>query len=69
MQLGTTPKPTIDWVPGEADLFTTSLGWLREDRELRRAAEATKGRIRGPRTEPETRDAKTFFEKYDYGPR
>jgi len=67
LQLGATPKPTLDWSPKD-DLFTVALGWLREDRELRRAKEAAAGRVRGPKT-PETTDAKTFFEKYDYGKR
>lgn len=49
IQLGSTPKPMIEWAPGSGDLFTVALGWLREDRELRRKKEAAKGRIRGPK--------------------
>ncbi|WWC63139.1 uncharacterized protein I303_105739 [Kwoniella dejecticola CBS 10117] len=69
MQLGSTPRGIITWPPAdvpasEQDLFSLALGWLREDRELRRVKEKEKGRIRGPKTD--TRDAKTFFEKYDY---
>ncbi|WWC71717.1 uncharacterized protein I206_105675 [Kwoniella pini CBS 10737] len=69
MQLGSTPRGTMTWPPSngpepEQDLFNLALGWLREDRELRRVKEEAKGRIRGPKTD--TRDAKTFFEKYDY---
>lgn len=79
MQLGRTPKPTIAWEAGKADLFTMALGWLREDRALRREKEAAAGRMRGPRDEVgysvgrdlthqfAYKDAKTFFEKYDYG--
>lgn len=39
----------IEWGPDSGDLFRTSLGWLREDRVLRRQKEADKGRIRGPK--------------------
>jgi CCR4-NOT complex subunit CAF16 len=64
LQLGSTPKPLLDWVPGKMNLFDIAIEWLREDRKLRRVKEAKTGRIRGPK--PETKDAKTFFEKYDY---
>ena len=68
LQLGTTPRPTREWSSSEhrmEDLFNLALEWIREDRDLRRIKEKSKGRTRGPR--PETTDAKTFFEKYDYG--
>ncbi|CAK9782779.1 unnamed protein product [Cutaneotrichosporon oleaginosum] len=61
IQLGATPKPTIEWGPGSGDLFNVALGWLREDRELRREKEAARGRVRGPKGD--TRDARTFFDK------
>ncbi|ORY35416.1 P-loop containing nucleoside triphosphate hydrolase protein [Naematelia encephala] len=65
LQLGTTPRPTLVWTSSTSeDLFSLALSWLREDRELRREKEKAQGRVRGPRTD--TRDAKTFFEKYDY---
>ncbi|WWC90862.1 uncharacterized protein L201_005799 [Kwoniella dendrophila CBS 6074] len=69
MQLGSTPRGIVTWPPAnvpesDQDLFSLALGWLREDRELRRVKEKEKGRVRGPKTD--TRDAKTFFEKYDY---
>ncbi|KAL1408733.1 CCR4-NOT regulatory complex component [Vanrija albida] len=67
IQLGTTPKPMLTWGPGHPDLFDTALSWLREDRDLRRVKEAARGRVRGPKAE--TKDAKTFFEKYDYSKR
>lgn len=51
IQLGTTPKPMIEWKPGHEDLFKVALGWLREDRELRRVKEASRGRIRGPKND------------------
>ncbi|WVF72678.1 hypothetical protein IAT40_007496 [Kwoniella sp. CBS 6097] len=71
MQLGSTPRGLLVWPPAEGkveaneeDLFNMALGWLREDRELRREKEKAKGRIRGPKTD--TKDRVTFFEKYDY---
>ncbi|XAO25819.1 hypothetical protein I312_104649 [Cryptococcus bacillisporus CA1280] len=69
IQLGSTPRELIAWPPEgkgsqEETLFELALGWLREDRDLRRQKEKEKGRVRGPKTD--TRDAKTFFEKYDY---
>ncbi|WVR07403.1 hypothetical protein IAU60_004444 [Kwoniella sp. DSM 27419] len=69
MQLGATPRGLLTWPPAntkveEEELFTMALGWLREDRELRRAKEQAKGRVRGPKTD--TRDRVTFYEKYDY---
>jgi CCR4-NOT complex subunit CAF16 len=39
----------IEWGPGSGDLFNIALGWLREDRVLRRKAEAARGRVRGPK--------------------
>ncbi|WVQ68197.1 uncharacterized protein L199_006404 [Kwoniella botswanensis] len=69
MQLGSTPRGIVSWPPAnvpvsELDLFTLALGWLREDRELRRIKEKEKGRVRGPKTD--TKDRITFYEKYDY---
>ncbi|GMK59120.1 hypothetical protein CspeluHIS016_0701350 [Cutaneotrichosporon spelunceum] len=64
IQLGSTPRPMREWSSSSGDLFTVALGWLREDRELRRKKEAARGRIRGPKGD--TRDARTFFDKYDY---
>ncbi|OCF57384.1 CCR4-NOT complex subunit CAF16 [Kwoniella mangroviensis CBS 10435] len=69
MQLGSTPRGIVSWPPAnvpesELDLFTLALGWLREDRELRRVKEKEKGRVRGPKTD--TKDRITFYEKYDY---
>ncbi|OCF76061.1 CCR4-NOT complex subunit CAF16 [Kwoniella mangroviensis CBS 8886] len=56
MQLGSTPRGIVSWPPAnvpesELDLFTLALGWLREDRELRRVKEKEKGRVRGPKTD------------------
>ncbi|EJT52066.1 ATP-dependent transporter [Trichosporon asahii var. asahii CBS 2479] len=67
IQMGRTPRPMFKWTPGQQDLFQLALGWLREDRDVRRKHEADRGRIRGPRTKSDTKDAKAFFEKYDYG--
>lgn len=64
--MGRTPRPMFKWTPGEQDLFQLALGWLREDRDVRRKHEAERGRIRGPKT-TDTRNANKFFEKYDYG--
>jgi len=68
MQVGKTPSPLLAWPPKPddpaQDLFHLALEWLKEDRELRRIKERQAGRERGPREE--TKDAKTFFEKYDY---
>lgn len=87
IQLGSTPRDLVAWPPEakesqEETLFELALGWLREDRDLRRQKEKEKGRVRGPKTDVsfaplrsrrleltrklQTRDAKTFFEKYDY---
>jgi len=91
LQLGSTPEPLLQWKPVSGkteDLFSLALKWIRSDRDLRRAKEKEKGRIRGPRKEVrasidrclsvhfyfaavelkslQTKDAKTFFEKYDY---
>nr|XP_019044541.1 CCR4-NOT complex subunit CAF16 [Kwoniella bestiolae CBS 10118]OCF23471.1 CCR4-NOT complex subunit CAF16 [Kwoniella bestiolae CBS 10118] len=56
MQLGSTPRGIVSWPPAnvpesELDLFNLALGWLREDRELRRVKEKEKGRVRGPKTD------------------
>lgn len=56
IQLGSTPKPMIEWDAESkdnrsGDLFRVALDWLREDRDLRRAKEAAKGRVRGPKPE------------------
>ncbi|WVQ82024.1 hypothetical protein IAT38_004152 [Cryptococcus sp. DSM 104549] len=72
MQLGSTPRGLIPWpLSGsaegdvhEGDLFTLALGWLREDKVLRKKKEEAKGRVRGPKTD--TKDRVTFYEKYDY---
>ena len=80
LQLGTTPKELFQWSPSarQEDLFKLALEWIREDRDLRRIKEKERGRVRGPREDvsgacrshtmanAQTRDAKTFFEKYDY---
>lgn len=106
MQLGSIPQPPLAWPPAADDarapadavgfsgsrLLALALGWLRDDRVLRKKAEASKGRQRGPRTDVrppylagsasspivpadetpfppgalQTKDAKTFYEKYDY---
>lgn len=64
MQLGSTPKGCEPWQQGKQDLHDLAIGWLREDRTLRQEHEAAKGRVRGPKSD--TRNAKTFFEKFDY---
>lgn len=66
LQLGGTPSPMLVWNSSarHEDLFSLALGWLREDRDLRRVKEREAGRVRGPKKD--TMDAKTFFEKYDY---
>lgn len=82
MQLGRIPSPPIAWplAPSSSSdsspaasaepargssLLTIALEWLKEDRTLRKKMEADEGRTqRGARAE--TRNAKTFFEKYDY---
>ncbi|GFZ49384.1 CCR4-associated factor 16 [Saitozyma sp. JCM 24511] len=66
LQLGATPTPLLTWDPADrtTELFDIALEWIRTDRDLRREKERAAGRARGAREE--TRDAKTFFEKYDY---
>ena len=53
LQLGTTPRALYRWDPHARveDLFQLALGWIREDREVRRVREKERGRIRGPRPE------------------
>ncbi|KAL7409736.1 P-loop containing nucleoside triphosphate hydrolase protein [Mrakia frigida] len=70
MQLGRTPKPPIPWSPSMpaetgTSLLKIALDWLREDRDLRKQREKDAGgKARGPQAE--TKDAKTFFERFDY---
>ncbi|CAD6578075.1 MAG: CCR4-NOT regulatory complex component [Tremellales sp. Tagirdzhanova-0007] len=66
LRLGSTPTPLYSWQEqgSTEDLFLLALKWLREDRDFRRVKEEAAGRVRGPKED--TRDAKTFFEKYDY---
>lgn len=70
MQLGRTPAPPIAWSPSMpaetgTSLLKIALQWLKEDRELRKKNELASGaKTRGAK--PETKDAKTFFEKFDY---
>lgn len=60
MQLGSIPQEPIAWPrpAGEdqegqngSQLLGLALGWLKEDRVLRKKAEQAKGRVRGPRPE------------------
>lgn len=60
MQLGSIPQEPIAWPrPAGEDqegqngsrLLGLALGWLKEDRVLRKKAEQAKGRVRGPRPE------------------
>jgi CCR4-NOT complex subunit CAF16 len=58
MQLGKTTSPPLPWPPaqdapsGQAkDLFHLALGWLKEDKVLRKEHEKVTGRIRGPKPE------------------
>ncbi|KAK8854895.1 hypothetical protein IAR55_003634 [Kwoniella newhampshirensis] len=69
MQLGGTPRGMVAWPPAgnpsdKLDLFSLALGWLREDKVLRKQKEESKGRVRGPKTD--TKDRVTFYQKYDY---
>lgn len=58
MQLGKTPSPPLPWPPAPdadtaqaKDLFHLALGWLKEDKVLRKQHEKVTGRIRGPKPE------------------
>ena len=52
LQLGATPRPLHIYdrqTSNSEDLFKLALGWIREDRDLRRIKEKEKGRQRGPK--------------------
>ncbi|KAJ9121539.1 hypothetical protein QFC22_002157 [Naganishia vaughanmartiniae] len=75
LQLGRTPTPLISWPiekssevkHSHSDLLEIALEWLTEDRDLRRKMEKEKGKkSRGARSKTDTRDMKSFYEKYDY---
>lgn len=61
MQVGKTPHAPLPWPPasdaktsadgGPTDLFHLALGWLKEDRVLRKEKEERMGRVRGPKPE------------------
>lgn len=59
MQLGSIPQPPLAWPPAadKADgqngsqLLGLALDWLKADRVLRKKAEESKGRKRGPKTD------------------
>jgi hypothetical protein len=56
MLLGKTVAPPLPWPPAENDtgpkeLFKLALGWLKEDKVVRKEREKVTGRIRGPKAE------------------
>lgn len=58
MQLGKTIALPLPWPPAAdaptdqpKDLFHLALGWLREDKVVRKEHEKKTGRIRGPKAE------------------
>jgi len=56
MLLGKTVAPPLPWPPAENDtgpkeLFKLALGWLKEDKVVRKEREKVTGRVRGPKAE------------------
>ena len=56
MLLGKTTSAPLAWPPAEGskgakDLFHLALGWLKEDKVVRKEREKVTGRIRGPKAE------------------
>jgi CCR4-NOT complex subunit CAF16 len=56
MLLGKTTSAPLSWPPAEGsegpkDLFHLALGWLKDDKVVRKEKEKTTGRIRGPKPE------------------
>ena len=79
LRLGRTPDEMVTYTPSSTimedsvaaeekrgELLGIALKWLREDREVRRQRDKERGRERGAKSGADTRDAKTFYEKYDY---
>ncbi|KAJ9111527.1 hypothetical protein QFC20_002499 [Naganishia adeliensis] len=78
LQLGRTPSPLLTWPitnPAESgseakhshsDLLEIALEWLTEDRNLRRRLEKEKGKKSRGARKTDTRDMKSFYQKYDY---
>ncbi|CED82461.1 atp-dependent transporter [Phaffia rhodozyma] len=79
MQLGSIPQQPVAWPPARddssiagqdkrgSDLLSVALGWLKDDRALRRRLEVEAGGPkRGARGTTDTKDAKTFYERYEY---
>jgi hypothetical protein len=61
MLLGKTISPPLAWPPAENDtetpkeLFKLALGWLKEDKVVRKEREKVTGRVRGPKAEVSSR--------------
>jgi hypothetical protein len=59
MQLGSIPQEPLAWPPAQdkaegqngSQLLGLALDWLKEDRVLRKKAEESKGRKRGPKND------------------
>lgn len=56
MLLGKTTSAPLAWPPapeseGAKDLFNLALGWLKDDKVVRKEREKVTGRIRGPKAE------------------
>jgi hypothetical protein len=56
MLLGKTTSAPLAWPPAEGsegakDLFHLALGWLKEDKVVRKEREKVTGRVRGPKAE------------------
>ncbi|GHJ87970.1 hypothetical protein NliqN6_4372 [Naganishia liquefaciens] len=77
LQLGRTPSPLLTWpiqssdnaAPAKhshSDLLEIALEWLTEDRELRRRLEKERGKQSRGARKTDTRDMKSFYQKYDY---
>lgn len=66
MLLGKTVAPPLPWPPAENDtgpkeLFKLALGWLKEDKVVRKEREKVTGRVRGPKAEVSLASSSLFL--------
>lgn len=78
LRLGTTPDELVSYTPSQTimedsaaaeekrgELMGIALKWLKADRDVRKQRDKERGTERGAKRGV-TKDAKTFYEKYDY---